>query len=128
LLGIVDIARAVLQPEDVAGLRDVGQERVVAGIFPMMRVEAAEGPVDGGPGPDHRAVHVDRDPGQVQAGEGLGHEITVERHEGARVSCVNCRSQFATVRRVGSRARPQKRMTSGSPLRKCRCSSRRAPA
>ncbi len=25
---------------------------------------------------------------------------------GARVSCVNCRSQFATVRRVGSRARP----------------------
>ena len=30
LLGVVDIARAVLQPEDVAGLRDVGQERVVA--------------------------------------------------------------------------------------------------
>jgi hypothetical protein len=27
LLGVVDIARPVLQPEDVAGLRDVGQER-----------------------------------------------------------------------------------------------------
>jgi hypothetical protein len=50
----------------------------------MMRVEPAEGPADGGPGADHRAVHVDRDPGQVQAGEGLSHEITVERHEGGQ--------------------------------------------
>ena len=82
LLGIVDIARPVFQPEDVAGLRDVGQQRIVARVLPMVRVEPPEGPADGGPSPDHGAVHVDGDPGQVQAGQGLGHEITVERHEG----------------------------------------------
>jgi hypothetical protein len=36
---------------------------------------------------------------------------------GANVSWVNCRNQSATVRRVGNRAKPQKRVTSGSPPR-----------
>ena len=81
LLGVVDVARAVLQPEDVAGLGHVGDQRVVARVFPMMGVEAAEGPADGGPGPDDRAIDVDRQARQVQAGERLGHEVAVEGDE-----------------------------------------------
>jgi hypothetical protein len=76
------VAGTVLEPEDVAGLRDVGQQRIVARVLPMVRVEPTEGPADGGPSPDHGAANVDGDPGQVQAGKGLGHEITVERHKG----------------------------------------------
>jgi hypothetical protein len=81
LLGVVDVDGAVLQPQDVAGLGDVGQERIVAGVFPMMRVETSERPAHRGPGPDHRAIHVDRDPRQGQARQRLGHEVAVERDE-----------------------------------------------
>ncbi|HSD32308.1 MAG TPA: hypothetical protein VLB49_10390 [Gemmatimonadales bacterium] len=82
LPGIVDIAGAVLQAQDVAGLGDVGQERIVARVLPLMRVEASEGPADGGAGADHRAIDGDRDPGQGQARQRLGHDVAVERDQG----------------------------------------------
>jgi hypothetical protein len=36
--------RAVLQADAVPGLRDVGEQRVVAGILPVMGIEAPERP------------------------------------------------------------------------------------
>src|SRR5216117_2852291 len=39
LLGVVHVARAVLESQDVAGLRDVGHQGVVAEILPMVRIE-----------------------------------------------------------------------------------------
>jgi hypothetical protein len=46
-----------------------------------MRVEAPEGPAHCRAGANHRAVHVDRQARQLQAGQGLGHEVAVERDE-----------------------------------------------
>lgn len=53
-------SRAILQPQDVGGLRQMGQQRIVAEMFPMMRIEAAKRPRHGGAGTHHRAVDVDR--------------------------------------------------------------------
>jgi hypothetical protein len=92
-------------------------QRVVARVLPMMRVEAAEGPADGGPRPDNRAIHVDRQAGRLESGQRLGHEIPIQGDQRRQLSCVNCRNQSATVRRVGNRAKPQKRVTIGSPPR-----------
>ena len=33
LLGVVDVARSILEAQDVPGLRHVGQQQVVAGAF-----------------------------------------------------------------------------------------------
>ena len=38
LLGVMHVAGAVLQPEDVPGLGDMGDQRIVAGVLPVMRL------------------------------------------------------------------------------------------
>ena len=81
LLGVVDIARAVLQPEDMAGLGHMGDQRVVARVLPMMGVEPPERPADRGPRADDRPVHINGQAGQVKAGQRLGHEVAVEGDE-----------------------------------------------
>src|SRR5215467_6131298 len=81
LLGVVHIARPVLHAQDVARLGEVGQQRVVAGIFPMMRIEPAEGPAHGGPCADHRAIEVDRQPGQGQPLDGVDDEGMIKLDE-----------------------------------------------
>ena len=81
LLGVMHVAGAVLQAEDVPGLGHVGEQRVVARVLPMMGVEAAEGPAHRGPGPDDRPIDVDRQTRQIQAGQRLGHEVAVEGDE-----------------------------------------------
>jgi hypothetical protein len=78
LLGIVHVARPILDPQDVPRLRHVGQQRVVAGIFPMMRVEAAKGPAHGGAGAHHGAIDVDRQARQGQAPDRVDDEVVVE--------------------------------------------------
>src|SRR5262249_52656875 len=67
LLGVMHVAWAVLQPEDVSRLGHVRDQRIVARVLPMMRVEAAEGPADGGPCPNDRAIHVDRQAWQLKS-------------------------------------------------------------
>src|SRR5215472_5557081 len=81
LLGVMHVARPILHPQDVARLREVGQERVIAGIFPVMGIEAAKSPAHGGPRADHGAIEVN---GQPRQGEPLDHiddEIVVELDE-----------------------------------------------
>jgi hypothetical protein len=45
LLGVMHVARAVLEAQDVPGLGQMGHERVVAQVLAMMWIEAAEGPL-----------------------------------------------------------------------------------
>jgi len=56
----MDVPRAILEAQDVASLRQVGHERVVAQVLPVMRIEAAEGPLHGGSGGHDGAVQVHR--------------------------------------------------------------------
>jgi hypothetical protein len=75
----------VPQLEDVAGLSHVGDRRVVAPIFPVMRLEAAEGPADRGSRADDRSLDVDRQALQIGRRQRLGHDVAVngdERGEG----------------------------------------------
>src|SRR2546426_2169826 len=81
LLGVVDVARPVLEPQDVPGLRHVGQERVVTGILAVVGIEAAEGPADRGPGADDGAIDVEREARQLQTRQGIEHDLLVESKE-----------------------------------------------
>src|SRR5438132_882644 len=78
LLGIMHVARAVLEPQDVARLRDVGHERVVAEILTVMGIEASEGPGHGGAGADDRPVDIEGQAGHGEARQSLEHELLVE--------------------------------------------------
>jgi hypothetical protein len=81
LLGVVHVARPILDPQDVARLRDVGEQRVVAAVLAMMWIEAAEGPRDGGAGAHDGAVDIEREPRHVQPGQGVEHDLLVEPHQ-----------------------------------------------
>src|SRR2546427_8055025 len=81
LLGIVDVAGPVLEPQDVPGLRHVGQERVVTGILAGVGIEAAKGPADRGPGADDGAIDVEREARQLQTRQGIEHDLRVESKE-----------------------------------------------
>ena len=72
------VARPILDPQDVAGLRDVGEQRVVAAVLPVVRVEAAERPRHGGAGAHHGAVDVKRKARNVEPGQGVEHQLLVE--------------------------------------------------
>ena len=72
------VAGPILHAQDVARLGDVGQQRVVAGIFPVMGVEATEGPAHGGAGAHDGAIDVDRQPRQGQALDRVSDEVVVE--------------------------------------------------
>ena len=43
-LGVVDVAGAVLKPQDLPGLGQMRQQRIVAGILGMMGIEAMHRP------------------------------------------------------------------------------------
>jgi hypothetical protein len=85
LLGIVHVARPVLEPPDVPGLGEMGDQGVVARVLPMMRIEPAEGPGDRRAGADDRAVDIDGESRQLQLGDGLRDQVLVERHQRAQM-------------------------------------------
>jgi hypothetical protein len=105
----------------------MGDQRIVARVLPVMRVEARNAQ------PTVAPVRItEPSTSIVRRGRSNRASASVTRSRlsatsGASVSWVNWRNQSATVRRVGTRARPQKRVTRGSPLRWRRCSRRRAP-
>jgi hypothetical protein len=67
-------------------LSHVGQQRVVAGIFPVMGIEAAKGPAHSRPCAHHGAIDVDRQPRQRAALDRVGDEVVPDqrRHRGLR--------------------------------------------
>jgi hypothetical protein len=78
LLGVVHVTRAILDPQDVAGLGDVGEQWIVAAVLAMVRIEAAERPRHRGTGADDRAIDIERQPRDVQPGQRVEHEVLVE--------------------------------------------------
>ena len=62
----------------MARLSQMGEQRIVAGILAMVRVEAPERPGDRGAGPHDRAIDVDGQPRQLQPSDGVGDELVVE--------------------------------------------------
>ena len=75
---IVDVAGAVLDPQDLRGLGEVGQDGIVTGHLAVVRIATAEGPGHGQTRRDHRAVDIDRQPAQAQLPDTIGHEPEVE--------------------------------------------------
>jgi hypothetical protein len=63
---VMHVARPVLQPQDVAGLGQVREQGVVAGVLLEMGIVAAEGPAHGVPRSDDGPIDVDRQPRQVE--------------------------------------------------------------
>ena len=77
----MDIAGAVLDPEELRGLGEEGSDGVVAGDLAMMRVVAAEGAFHLKTGTDHRAIHIDGEPAELQFAHRVGQDLGVERLE-----------------------------------------------
>ena len=65
-LGVVDVARTVLESENLSGLRQVGEQRVVTGVLGVMGVKAACSPSHFTTGTDDGAVEVDRQSAELQ--------------------------------------------------------------
>jgi hypothetical protein len=68
-LAVVNVARAVLEPKNLPGLREMCEQRVVARVLGVMGVEAAHGPGDLAAGADHSAVDINRQSSQIEAAE-----------------------------------------------------------
>src|SRR5262249_13590047 len=117
LFGVVHVARPALHPQDVPSLGHVGQQRVVAGVLPMMGIEAAKGQPTVAPVrttvPSTSIVRRGR-ARRLMASYTI---CSLSRTQGARVVWVNWRSQLPTVRAVGMRANPLNRAIRGSPPR-----------
>ena len=78
-LPIVDVARPVLDPQDVRGLGQVRHDRVVAGDLALVRVVATSRPLHLQPRRHHHAVDIDRPGAQPQARQQGAHHGRVER-------------------------------------------------
>ena len=80
-LGVVDVARTVLESEDLPGLRQVGEQRVVTGVLGMMGVKAAHRPGDFVTGADYGAVEVDRQSPEPQLLDLFIEQLAVDPHQ-----------------------------------------------
>ena len=72
------VPRPVAQAQDLSGLRQVRQQRIVAGVLAMMRIEATLRPRHRIARLDHCAVDVDGQAAQPQSLDLLADQITVE--------------------------------------------------
>src|SRR6267154_2628771 len=85
-LAVVDVAGAVLESEDLAGLRQMGEQRVVTGVLGVMRVKAACRPSHFTTGTDDGAVEVDRQTPKTELCDLLIEQFAVEAHQRAQRS------------------------------------------
>src|SRR6266478_3546713 len=70
--------RAVLEPKNLTGLREVSEQRVIARVLGVMGVEAAQSPRDLAAGADHGAVDVNRQSAQIELLNLLIEQFTVD--------------------------------------------------
>lgn len=77
----MDIAGTVLEPQDLPGLGQVSQQRIVTGSLAVMGVKAARRPRHFGAGADHGAIKVDSQPGALQLLDLLIEQLAVEPHQ-----------------------------------------------
>jgi hypothetical protein len=62
----------------MTSLGEMGQERVVAWVLPMMGIEASEGPADRRAGTNDRAIDVDGQARQPELRDRVGHQLVVQ--------------------------------------------------
>ena len=79
---VVDVARAIPAPQQMAGLREVGGERVVRAILRVMRVEAALGAFGRSANAEHRAIHVERQAREAERIDGIVRHVAHHRGHG----------------------------------------------
>ncbi len=79
---VVRVAGAVTQPEDLSGLGETCQHRIIARIFTPVRVKATQGPGNLATGADHRAVYIDRQSAQAEPLNLLVKQLAVQANYG----------------------------------------------
>ena len=75
---IVDVAGAILDPQDLSRLGEVSQQRVVARVLRVVRIVAAPRPGDLESSAQDRAIEIDGGPAKAQSGDPLDDEIAVQ--------------------------------------------------
>ena len=75
----MDIARPILHAQDVRRLRQMRQDRVVAGHLPVMGIEPSEGALDLHAGRHHGAIDIDRQGPQGVARDHPCHHRGIQR-------------------------------------------------
>ena len=76
---VVDVAGSIPNPEELSRLRQVSRERVVGRVLGVMGIETPLGAIHLSACADHRAVEVERGPGQRPLGEGREGNLTQQR-------------------------------------------------
>ena len=79
--GVMDIARPILHPQDVSGLSQMSQDRIIGGIFTMMRIKSPKSPRNPGPRSNHAAVNIQGQSPELLLLNGLTYHLTVEFHQ-----------------------------------------------
>jgi hypothetical protein len=77
----VDVAGTILEPQDLSGLGQVGEQRIVTGDLAVMGVKAARRPSHFSAGADHGAIQVDSQSGELQFLDLLIEQLAVEPHQ-----------------------------------------------
>src|SRR5262245_19144645 len=79
--GIMHIARSILHPQNVSGLSQMSQDRVIRRIFTMMGVEPPKGPRHSGPRSNHAAVDIYSQSAQPLPLNGITNDLTVDLYQ-----------------------------------------------
>src|SRR5437899_2288672 len=106
-LAVVDVARPILDPQDLAALRLVRRDRVVARHLAPVRIEATLRPRDLQPRRDDRAIDVDREPPLPGVPDGAGGDARVhplQRWQMAHAKCAEPAADRAGRRELAQSA------------------------
>ena len=76
--GVVDVAWAVEQIENLTGLRHGAKQRVVASLPFLLAVEAHRGPLGPPSGAEHRAIEVQSEPTRYQSHQSLQDQLAAQ--------------------------------------------------
>lgn len=80
-LPIVDVSRAVVHSQDMAGLGEVRSDGIIAGDLPVVRVEPSEGTFHLKSGRDHRSVDVDGESAKRKRANYPSNDLRIDRTE-----------------------------------------------
>src|SRR5262249_6536771 len=81
LFGTIHISSSSHHPQNVSGLSQMSQDRVIRRIFTMMGIEPPKGPCHSGPRSNHAAVDIYSQSAQPLPLNGITNNLTVELHQ-----------------------------------------------
>lgn len=74
-VGIMNVSRAMVKIEDLAGLSDGAEQRVVAPLPFLLAIEADSRTFSIATGADHRAIEIEGQAAKAETSQPLGHEL-----------------------------------------------------